>query len=520
MEGCPGGLFNDGVVYCLWLGAIRMISDRLKMFIRHKAKSAKVGAIFSLLLISLLYWIDLELIISSLSSGAKVGLDASIQTVLAGPFDFLTSGRRFSSEISIHPNGEDWLFNEYKVIRRDDGKYVIHTYVLKYNKRTKQLYRYDLPSDHPYAEPEFSHNGEYISSTQGAQERRFSYESKKEAYNDMAPHHLIMTVGYNGTKPERTVPSIFKTQFIFFRIDGQEYHAISPDLRMDDANFIGPVHATMSLDPSNQRVMYVTRWGLTVDEKNIKNIKNIKDIEEYINYKRNIKLKEHNRNYRLFYFDIKNEKYEMFSDVDMYGVLLGERIRYLRGGRTVLVLATNLEIWRCYGDPKHIRHESCEKNPEIQRNVMRITQGEKDAEYPLFPEYEHVTALTVNEKGLCAFLGRRLRPEKIIPPEYWYDFVFADCNNGQIIKKVTQFPFPPNVLESHFMNNSYSISPDWKYALSVSPLLDRSVPPLSMPKRTIVIRYLDTNEAEFVDIPPLKSATLIKLDTIRAKINQ
>lgn len=67
------------------------------------------------------------------------------------------NGRDFSS-LSIHPNGEDWLFTECSKDFDPNGD----CYVLRFNLLNKKLQRYNLPSNYLYGFVKFSPSGKYI----------------------------------------------------------------------------------------------------------------------------------------------------------------------------------------------------------------------------------------------------------------------------------------------------------------------------------------------------------------------
>lgn len=69
------------------------------------------------------------------------------------------SGRNFG-RIQIHPNGEDWIFTEYKFTGKNNDQSEGH--ILKFNIHTNKLHRYLLPAGYDYAFPNFSPKGNWI----------------------------------------------------------------------------------------------------------------------------------------------------------------------------------------------------------------------------------------------------------------------------------------------------------------------------------------------------------------------
>jgi hypothetical protein len=77
----------------------------------------------------------------------------------APPFELEKNGRNFGS-IKISPNGEDWIFTEYKFTGKNKDQSEAHILIL--NIPTRKLYRYDLPAGYDYAFPIFSPKGNWI----------------------------------------------------------------------------------------------------------------------------------------------------------------------------------------------------------------------------------------------------------------------------------------------------------------------------------------------------------------------
>ena len=67
------------------------------------------------------------------------------------PFQSVTADRKFQ-QISIHPNGEEWLITEEK------GK----NYLLLYSLKTKRLQRYETPGNYEYTFAAFTRTGDQI----------------------------------------------------------------------------------------------------------------------------------------------------------------------------------------------------------------------------------------------------------------------------------------------------------------------------------------------------------------------
>src|ERR1035441_4650633 len=76
------------------------------------------------------------------------------QPLYAPPFEIEKIGRGFD-KISIHPNGEDWIFSE--CVENNSNQSECH--ILKFNLHTKQLYRYVTPAGYQYSFPSFSPKG-------------------------------------------------------------------------------------------------------------------------------------------------------------------------------------------------------------------------------------------------------------------------------------------------------------------------------------------------------------------------
>ena len=83
--------------------------------------------------------------------------NAETKPLYAPPFDLEETGRHYD-KISINPNGEDWTFSEFI----ENNTKQSESYILRFNLRTKHLYRYLTPAGYEYAFPNFSPKGNWI----------------------------------------------------------------------------------------------------------------------------------------------------------------------------------------------------------------------------------------------------------------------------------------------------------------------------------------------------------------------
>jgi hypothetical protein len=98
-------------------------------------------------------------------------------------------GRDFR-ELSIHPNGQDWLFEECTAELDPNGDCA----VLRYNSKTKRLQRYELPEGYIYLGATFSPTGKYVVMT-----RVSKAMAKSEGVRDAHEQTEIVLMNADGT---------------------------------------------------------------------------------------------------------------------------------------------------------------------------------------------------------------------------------------------------------------------------------------------------------------------------------
>lgn len=103
-------------------------------------------------------------------------------------FTLEKKGRDFAA-ISIHPNGDEWLFTECTTELDPKGA----CYVLHYDLKTKQLKRYDLPAGYLYSYANYSPLGNYI-----VMSRTPKHDSSEEKIQQAIEHSEIVMMRSDG----------------------------------------------------------------------------------------------------------------------------------------------------------------------------------------------------------------------------------------------------------------------------------------------------------------------------------
>jgi hypothetical protein len=158
----------------------------------------------------------------------------------APPFELEKKGRNFGS-IKISPNGEDWIFTEYKFTGKNNDK--SEAYILKLNIPTRKLYRYDLPAGYDYAFANFSPRGNWIVAIR--------YPSHDNTY----------------AKFQKTLEN---GEIVMMRTDGSDFQVLSAP----KGRYVGP-----AMSPSETKIAY---WlGKTPRPEGSKTILMNFDVYEY-----------------------------------------------------------------------------------------------------------------------------------------------------------------------------------------------------------------------------------------------